>query len=854
HPAPQPWLEVGLQAAGIGLGTGLQAWIGWRLTRPAGGAPLRLERPGQIVRLLTLGGPVACLCSASVAILTLTTFGNVPTSEARHLFLNWWWGDTLGVLVGTPMVLPLVAQPAAVWQPRWRRVGLPLLITAGLLTLVLRQMLAWEEERKAAVFDQGVEATSRAVQLRLQSYEHALEALHSVFLASETVTREEFRRAAQYWLGSLEGVQAIGWEERVARARLPAFEAQQRAEGLSDYRVYDTLRKLPPSGAEVVAVRFIEPEALNRPALGLNILSRYEPRRAYEQALEHDQIVATSGIRLSQEIGQQVGIAVYRPVYQGPHDTVAERRRAVTGTIFLAARMNDLLAAMLKGRPAYLEACLFERQGPVRHLLGGDDICRAARAGPPAPRQQTVRLDFGGQQWELDIWASRPVPLAGSAGTYWMLATAGALLSAALATLLLVMTGHTRRLEQAMQDARRLAAEAKAANLAKSEFLSRMSHELRTPLNAVLGFAQVMEMDPQAPLLPTQLRRVQQIQQAGWHLLDMIDDVLDLSRLDTGNLRLDTAPQSVAEALKAVANLVEDLARQQGITLQWPMHVPPDWVVQADATRLRQILTNLLSNAIKYNRPQGTVTVSVSQVRGRQNQAQIRIAVADTGLGMSPAQMEQLFQPFNRLGRERNMPDGTGIGLVISRHLAILMGGSLMAHSEEHVGSTFTLTLPAAERSAPQPAATAPVREAVVAPQAAATASPAPAGPRHVLCVEDNAVNAELIRAALQARSGMTVTVAPRSQDALQVLHDRLHGRRPDLILLDLHLPDVSGLELLHLLKANPDTASIPVVVISADAIPEQINAAKAAGAHSFVSKPVAMPELLSLVDGLLTA
>jgi CheY-like chemotaxis protein/nitrogen-specific signal transduction histidine kinase len=412
------------------------------------------------------------------------------------------------------------------------------------------------------------------------------------------------------------------------------------------------------------------------------------------------------------------------------------------------------------------------------------------------------------------------------------------------------MTGHARRLEAAMAEASRQRREAEAANQAKSAFLSRMSHELRTPLNAVLGFAQVMALEQRDPLPPSQRQRVEQIQQAGWHLLDMIDDVLDISRIDAGTLRLNSEPLRIRDELAHAFKALQEVADKQGVQLSLVDDIPADWGVTADATRLRQILSNLLSNAIKFNHRGGSVQVKVSQAQDAKGAPILQVAVQDTGMGMSAEQLSQLFQPFNRLGREQGPTSGTGIGLVISQHLASLMGGQLDVQSTLGQGSTFTLSLPAL---------TLPPRHQAAVRRGMVTAMPpVPEGqmprPRHVLYVEDNLANSEVIRAALGARPWITVTVAPTTEEGLAVLHDRLRGSKPDLILLDVHLPDASGQELLKLIKANPDTVDIPVIMISADAMPEQIDAALSAGACCYLTKPVQLPELLRQVDELLPA
>ena len=373
---------------------------------------------------------------------------------------------------------------------------------------------------------------------------------------------------------------------------------------------------------------------------------------------------------------------------------------------------------------------------------------------------------------------------------------------------------------------------AEASNRAKSEFLSRMSHELRTPLNAMLGFAQLLELDPQHPLAPAQQPRVTQIQDAGWHLLEMINDVLDLSRIESGNLSLQVAPVKLAAVLEASIAMVSGEAQRRRIEISQALR-PGTGVLLGDATRIKQILTNLLSNAVKYNADDGRVHIATQLVAGDS----VEISVTDTGLGMTPEQLGNLFQPFNRLGRERSTQEGTGIGLVISQRLADSMGGSLNADSRAGEGSMFTLTLPCpveidTERSEFDDMA----RE------------PAVYHRRRVHYVEDNATNVEVMRGILAQRPQVELQVSVDGRGALEALA----RHRPDLILLDMHLPDINGMELLRRFRADPRLRNVPIVMVSADALEQQIADAFAAGCDHYLTKPVSVSELLAVVDAIL--
>ena len=383
-----------------------------------------------------------------------------------------------------------------------------------------------------------------------------------------------------------------------------------------------------------------------------------------------------------------------------------------------------------------------------------------------------------------------------------------------------------------LEEAERRREAAEAANRAKSEFLSRMSHELRTPLNAMLGFAQLLELDLHQPLTTGQKSWVVQIQQAGWHLLEMINDVLDVSRIESGNLRLRAQALDLAELVAGTVAMVEGEARQRGITIVRRLDLGSASLI-GDPTRVKQILINLLTNAVKYNTDAGRVDIAARMLDAEH----VEVVVSDTGLGMTPEQLAGLFQPFNRLGRERSALAGTGIGLVISQRLAELMGGSLVARSRAGKGSSFVLTLPCSAepdtvRSDLEPLDHGEARY-----------------PRRDVCyVEDNETNVEVMRSILAQRPQIELRIALTGRDGLAAIR----ARRPDLLLLDLHLPDMEGLDLLHRLRAAPATRDLPVIVVSANALAEQISAAFDAGCDRYLTKPVGVAEVLAVVDELL--
>jgi PAS domain S-box-containing protein len=391
--------------------------------------------------------------------------------------------------------------------------------------------------------------------------------------------------------------------------------------------------------------------------------------------------------------------------------------------------------------------------------------------------------------------------------------------------------------ERQQTQAALLAAQAaERANAAKTEFLSRMSHELRTPLNAVLGFAQLLQMDSGEPLSSMQQAKLKHIENAGAHLLAMINDVLDLSRIESGGMPLTAETVRLKTAVQEAFALVATAAREAQVTLR----VEPPAVdvsgadhVQADHLRLRQVLVNLLSNAIKYNREHGHVTVRWAPAR---DEDAVQLQVMDTGQGLSAEQRAHLFEPFNRLGAERSSIEGTGIGLVVTQRLVQLMGGSITVQSEPGVGSSFTVTLPAALGGHTRPGALV---------MAAEVASPPPRGPqRTVLYAEDNAMNVDLVREVLRLREDCRLVVARSGREAISIAQ----RERPDLLLLDMHLGDMTGLDVLQRLAKDPRLARVPAVALSADAMAAPIAAANRAGFRAYLTKPLNVGEFLRCV------
>lgn len=379
--------------------------------------------------------------------------------------------------------------------------------------------------------------------------------------------------------------------------------------------------------------------------------------------------------------------------------------------------------------------------------------------------------------------------------------------------------------------------QAEAASAAKSEFLSSMSHELRTPLNAVLGFAQLLQRDKKSPLTQRQQGRIEHVMKGGEHLLRLIDDVLDLARVEAGRVTISPEPVAVAEVLSEVAATLESMAQRASIRIE--AVAPPQGAerVQADRTRFSQILMNFGSNAIKYGKSGGRVRLLASVHANR-----VRITVHDDGFGIPLEKQDRIFQPFERAGQETGSIEGTGIGLAISKRLATIMGGEVGFESTPLEGSRFWIELPA-----PLPENARATRHLDDSSRGRLAES-ASGSRRLVVYVEDNPSNVALMEDFFADLPGLELLVARSAEIGIELIR----SRRPELVILDINLPGISGFEAARRLKDRPETRDIPIVALSAAAMARDAKRAEEAGFHRYLTKPVDVDELAAVIEEIL--
>lgn len=378
-------------------------------------------------------------------------------------------------------------------------------------------------------------------------------------------------------------------------------------------------------------------------------------------------------------------------------------------------------------------------------------------------------------------------------------------------------------------------AELERANLAKDRFLASMSHELRTPLNAILGFAQLLSNESLPSTDAQKKDFVRIILTAGTHLLSLINEILDLAKIESGTLTLSMEPVGLDDVLREIHAMVEPLARPRRIRMIFPEK--HDWHVMADRMRIKQVVLNLVSNAIKYNRDMGALIVDCSKA----DNGRVRVSVQDTGAGLNPEQLASLFQPFNRLGQEAGAEEGTGIGLVVTKRLIELMGGEIGVSSTPGIGSLFWIEIAATDAVAAPAGVVDPVPLPTIA------AGTGPSAPT-LLYIEDNPANIKLLEDILQLHTGLKMRFA---RDAMQGIA-MARALLPQLILMDMNLPGMNGATAQQRLRADPLTCAIPVIALTANAMPSDVKAGLEAGFFRYITKPINIDQLLDAINSAL--
>ncbi|HUD25884.1 MAG TPA: ATP-binding protein [Burkholderiaceae bacterium] len=909
----------------VSLASTLQTAVAIRLTKALCGPALALDTPSTIVRFVLLC-PLVALVGSGISIPALIGWNIIAPGNALFDGWSWWLGDTLGILVGAPIVLALFGRPRENWSARKWTVALPLLVMIGLGVTTAGTITRWEDQRIEARFKFDAQKLVDAFRNELR--------LDVLAVQAAALGQARFDEAGEStrWMNEAPSIRSIGRvsvgkaggatalpvvevassrradDERIlasaaVRAALERAQSTGRITasepwtfGSGAQQEVEFLVWLPDSGRAgatepkpayaVINVRRLDPRLLIDAAGGLAICwvdrtgataRRVAGPAGCERPVEGQPLKYEAAMPLW---GRDWLVRVVAtPRYGGALRSWGPW--AFSALAVLAIGTTGAFLLLLTGRAQTVGRLVQERTGELERekaaLRGSEELLRNildhASVGIAIHGRdgRFLRVNphfceitgYSAEELYRMHWADLIYPADRGPDDGWpachvaqgiaardarrelrYIRKNGAVVNVLVCTALggsgpreadyavMVAEDITERIR--LREAERARLVAEEASHAKDDFLSRMSHELRTPLNAILGFAQILAGSPRESLSEPQRQQVGHIETAGWHLLAMIDDLLDLSRIEAGTVRLSLEPTALDLVIHDTVTMLTSLAVQQSVAVRVDIDSGATLVL-ADTTRLKQVLANLLSNAIKYNRRGGTVTLSARPGAGET----VIVKVSDTGQGMSEAQQAELFQPFNRLGRESGPVPGTGIGLVVTKRLVELMNGTIEVSSVEAGGSTFSIRLPAAHA------------DPVLSPQSGQhSEGAAPYGNRRVAYFEDNALNAEVMRAVLAARPQVRLDVYTRAAEGLEAIR----SEAVDLLLMDMSLPDARGLDILRGLKGDPSTMRTPVIIVSADTVAEHVREALRNGALAYIVKPIERTRVLEQVDRALAS
>jgi len=699
------------------------------------------------------------------------------------------------------------------------------------LFLILRNWEQHELERRAADLAQEQVERLRVSVFRSMEVLHSIGSLHA---ASGGITHAEFTRFVQSALARQPELAALSWNPVVSQVERAAFEAAA-AQDQPGYALREFSSDGPqqPAGERqrYVPVQFIEPLNSNAGALGYDLNS--DPRRqaALEQACDSAQPVATAPIKLAQGPEDQPGMLVLLPVYHPPQPaTASERREQLAGFAVAVFRVGDLVRDVFKS---------LEQKGIHVRLVDTSPEGQLLYASPDeagvtwtAGQRSTARLAMAGRDWAVSFAPSRHFAAGQSHTQSWLVLFGGLLLTGLGSAYLLVnwrRAQETVRANAALQQEvairQRAEASAEAANRAKSDFLASMSHEIRTPLNAILGYTQLMQREPR--LQPEQRDAIAAINASGRHLLGLINEILDLSKIEAGRMELNPADFDLMDLADELEATFRPLCAEKRLKFRLEASAGAQTRVHGDEGKLRQILINLLGNALKFTKA-GEVYLGIRTAAG----GRWLLEVIDTGIGIPDEEQADIFKAFQQ-GKGLRHQGGTGLGLAIAHRQVALLGGTLEVQSQFGFGSRFFFTVPLPPaRSAAQEFHPRKVLRLI------------PGQRIRVLVVDDNRSNREVM-AGLLGDVGCDVALAASGAETME----KARAMRPDIIFLDLLLPDHTGTDITQRLKADPQLARIPVVMHTASALAQHREESVAAGCVDFITKPVALERLCKCLE-----
>jgi len=691
--------HVSLTSAGLGVAVGaamgatLQALLGAWLVRRFIGFPTALGKERDIILFMLIAGPAACLINASFGVTSLLATGLITGSDYAYSWFTWWVGDAVGVMIAAPLMFIAFAQPRQLWWSRRISIAAPLIVMSSAVIILFVWASKWELDRTQFDFKEAASDTADKLQVSFDNYLDAVTSIERFFVSSSNITREDFRLFVKHLI-SKPGIQGLSWNPVILKDQRDDFEKSIREEGFTGFQITerDSEGKLirAASRDEYVVVSYIEPMKGNEPALGFDVASNIDRLKAINQARDNGQAVATERITLVQERGDQAGFLLFYPVYKGLHSTVQERRRNLRGFAVGVFRIGDIVDAVLRGQhhTKFIVGIYDESTSAKTHLYGPED----RNLFSIALFEWSMPLEIGGRHWTMSIMPSANYLASNRGWQAWAILTAGFTFVGMLCVFLLAMTGRSYQVEK-LVDERTIALE--YSNKELESYSYSIAHDLRAPLRSIVGFSQIVLEDASDKLDSEDLWHLQRIIKSAKHMAELIDDILELSRVSRSDMRISKVNLSniCLEISKALCETDPDRL------VEW--RIQDNLVVKGDERLLHLVLRNLLGNAWKFTQKNSQTIIEF----GLMDEAGQKVYyVRDNGIGFDMEYADKIFGLFQRLHRAEEY-EGTGVGLATVQRIINRHGGWLRAEGEKGRGTTIYFSIPEAEAEAEAEAA-----------------------------------------------------------------------------------------------------------------------------------------------------